>query len=166
MKSFRWYFQDYILNTFIPFCIRVWRNPSQVWSRNWLDSALETDGHNYNCKITFWSSVFNLYFVVSCCSVYFLQYLHNMWLLTTLLLVLNSARFKFTLKMRLNRKMIKIPNTCYIFEKLSVQRCQIWHSYVSIPFNWAPAHSTRPNNAKEALYVIISGEISDNLVHK
>ena len=48
------------------------------------------------------------------------------------------------------------PNICYIFEKLRVQGCQIWHSHVSIPFNSAPAHSTRPHNAKKALYVIIS----------
>ena len=27
---------------------------------------------------------------------------------------------------------------CYIFEKLRVQGCQIWHSHVSIPFNSAP----------------------------
>ena len=62
--------------------------------------------------------------------------------------------------------MTKRPNICYIFEKLSVQGCQIWHSHVSIPFNSAPAHSTRPHNAKKALYVIISAEIPENLVHK
>ena len=33
--------------------------------------------------------------------------------------------------------------------------------HVSIPFNSAPAHSTRPHNAKKALYVIISGEIPE-----
>ena len=54
------------------------------------------------------------------------------------------------------------PNICYIFEKLRVQGCQIWHSHVSIPFNSAPAHSTRPHNAKKALYVIILGEIPEN----
>ena len=43
----------------------------------------------------------------------------------TLLLALDSARFEFTLKMRLNRNMLKRPNICYIFEKLSVQGCQI-----------------------------------------
>ena len=43
----------------------------------------------------------------------------------TLLLTLDSARFEFTLKMRLNRNMLKRPNICYIFEKLSVQGCQI-----------------------------------------
>ena len=52
--------------------------------------------------------------------------------------------------------MLERPNICYIFEKLGVQGCQIWHSHVSIPFNSAPAHSTRPHNAKKALYVIIS----------
>ena len=46
-------------------------------------------------------------------------------------------------------KILKRPNICYIFEKLRVQGCQIWHSYVSIPFNSAPAHSTRPHNAKK-----------------
>ena len=35
-----------------------------------------------------------------------------------------------------------------------------------MPFNSAPAHSTRPHNAKKALYVIISAEIPENLVHK
>ena len=44
---------------------------------------------------------------------------------STLLLALDSARFEFTLKMRLNRKMLERPNMCYIFEKLSVQGCQI-----------------------------------------
>ena len=43
----------------------------------------------------------------------------------TLLLALDSARFEFTLKMRLNRKMLETHNICYIFEKLSVQGCQI-----------------------------------------
>ena len=62
--------------------------------------------------------------------------------------------------------MTKRPNICYIFEKLGVQGCQIWHSHVSMPFNLAPAHSTRPHNAKKALYVIISAEIPENLVHK
>ena len=62
--------------------------------------------------------------------------------------------------------MAERPNICYIFEKLSVQGCQIWHSHVSMPFNSAPAHSTRPHNAKKALYVIISAEIPENLVHK
>ena len=45
--------------------------------------------------------------------------------ITTLLLALDSARFEFTLKMRLNRKMPERPNICYIFEKLGVQGCQI-----------------------------------------
>ena len=35
-----------------------------------------------------------------------------------------------------------------------------------MPFNSAAAHSTRPHNAKKALYVIISAEIPENLVHK
>ena len=39
----------------------------------------------------------------------------------TLLLTLDSARFEFTLKMRLNRKILERPNICYIFEKLRVQ---------------------------------------------
>ena len=43
----------------------------------------------------------------------------------TLQLALDSARFEFTLKMRLNRIMTEIPNICYIFENLSVQGCQI-----------------------------------------
>ena len=43
----------------------------------------------------------------------------------TLQLALDSARFEFTLKMRLNRIMTERPNICYIFEKLSVQGCQI-----------------------------------------
>ena len=33
----------------------------------------------------------------------------------TLQLALDSARFEFTLKMRLNRIMTEIPNICYIF---------------------------------------------------
>ena len=45
--------------------------------------------------------------------------------------------------------MLEIPNICYIFGKLGVQGCQIWHSHVSIPFNSASAHSTRPHNAKK-----------------
>ena len=48
-----------------------------------------------------------------------------------------------------NRIMTERPNICYIFEKLSVQGCQIWHSHVSMPFNSAPANSTRPHNAKK-----------------
>ena len=35
-------------------------------------------------------------------------------------------------------------------------------SHVSIPFNLAPAHSSRPHKAKKALYVIISAEIPEN----
>ena len=62
--------------------------------------------------------------------------------------------------------MTERPNICYIFEKLSVQGCQIRHSHVSMPFNSAPANSTRPHNAKKALYVIISAEIPENQVHK
>ena len=45
--------------------------------------------------------------------------------------------------------MLERPNICYIFEKLGIRGCQIWHSHVSIPFNSAPAHSTRPHNAKK-----------------
>ena len=67
---------------------------------------------------------------------------------------------------KLNRKMLERPNICYIFEKLRVQGCEVGHSHVSIPFNSTPAHSTRPHNAKKALYVIISAEIPENLVHK
>ena len=40
-------------------------------------------------------------------------------------LALDSARFEFTLKMRLSRIMTERPDMCYIFEKLSVQGCQI-----------------------------------------
>ena len=43
----------------------------------------------------------------------------------TLQLALDSARFEFTLKMRLNKIMTERPNICYIFEKLIVQGCQI-----------------------------------------
>ena len=39
-------------------------------------------------------------------------------------------------------------------------------THVSMPFNSAPAYSTRSHNAKKALYVIISAEIPENLVHK
>ena len=46
-------------------------------------------------------------------------------LVKSLQLALDSARFEFTLKMRLNRKMTERPNICYIFEKLRVQGCQI-----------------------------------------
>ena len=46
--------------------------------------------------------------------------------------------------------MTERPNICYIFEKLGVQGCQIWHSHVSMPFNSAPAHSTHPHNAKKS----------------
>ena len=77
-----------------------------------------------------------------------------------------KIREQNTCKTDLNRIMTERPNIFYIFEKLSVQGCQIWHSHVSIPFNSAPAHSTRPHNAKKALYVIISGKIPENLVHK
>ena len=48
--------------------------------------------------------------------------------------------------------MTERPNICYIFEKLRVQGCQIWHSHVSMPFHSAPAHSTRPHNAKKKLF--------------
>ena len=49
----------------------------------------------------------------------------------------------------LNRKMLERPNICYIFEKLGVQGCQIWHSHSLFPFNSAPVHSTCPHNAKK-----------------
>ena len=81
---------------------------------------------------------------------------------TALLLALVLVELQNTCKKKLNRKMLERPNICYIFGKLGVQGCQIWHSHVSIPFNSAPAHSTRPHNAKKALYVIISGEIPEN----
>ena len=80
----------------------------------------------------------------------------------SLLLWAEKTREQNTCKSDLNRIMTERPNICYIFEKLSVQGCQIWHSHVSIPFNSAPAHSTRPHNAKKALYVIISAEIPEN----
>ena len=70
-----------------------------------------------------------------------------------LLLWAEKTREQNTCKSDLNRTMTERPNICYIFEKLSVQGCQIRHSHVSIPFNSAPAHSTRPHNAKNALYV-------------
>ena len=72
-----------------------------------------------------------------------------------LLLALVLVELQNTCKKKLNRKMLERPNICYIFEKLRVPRCQIWHSHVSIPFNSAhsiqlgPAHSTRPHNAKK-----------------
>ena len=52
--------------------------------------------------------------------------------------------------------MLERPNICYIFEKLGVQGCQI---YMTFPM--CQSHSTRPHNAKKALYVIISGEIPE-----
>ena len=57
----------------------------------------------------------------------------------TLLLALDSARFEFTLKMRLNRKMLERPNICYIFEKLSVQ-----FKDVKYDISMCKYHSTRP----------------------
>ena len=86
--------------------------------------------------------------------------------IVSLLLWAEKTREQNTCKSDLNRIMTERPNICYIFEKLSVQGCQIWHSHVVIPFNSPPAHSTRPHNAKKALYVIISAEIPENLVHK
>ena len=59
-----------------------------------------------------------------------------------LMFELDSARFEFTLKMRLNRKMLKRPNIGYIFEKLNVQGCQIYLIIYDIPM--CPYHSTRP----------------------
>ena len=38
-------------------------------------------------------------------------------------------------KYMLNRNMLERPNTSYIFEKMGVQGCKIWHSHVSIPLN-------------------------------
>ena len=81
---------------------------------------------------------------------------------SSLLLALVLVDLQNTCKKKLNRKMLERPNICYIFGKLGVQGCQIWHSHVSIPFNLAATHSTRPHNAKKALYVIISGEILEN----
>ena len=71
-------------------------------------------------------------------------------LLCPLLVVLVLAELQNTCKKKLKRKMLERPNICYIFEKLGVQGCQIWHSHVSMPFNSAPAHSTRPHNAKKS----------------
>ena len=82
--------------------------------------------------------------------LYLLYALSNTHIQYTLQLALDSVRFEFTLKMRLNRIMTERPNICYIFVKLSVQGCQTYHSYVSIPFNSAPAHSTRPHNGKRS----------------
>ena len=68
-----------------------------------------------------------------------------------LLLALVLVKLQNKCKKKLNRKMLDRPsNICYIFEKLRVQGCQIGHSHVSIPFNLAPAHLTRPHNAKQA----------------
>ena len=80
----------------------------------------------------------------------------------SLLLPLVLVELQNTFKKKLNRKTLEQPNICYIFEKLRVQGCQMGHSHVSIPFNSAPAHSTRPHNAKKALYIIISPEIPEN----
>ena len=63
----------------------------------------------------------------------------------SLLLALVLVELQKTCKKKLNRKML---------EKLRVQGCQIWHSHVSIPFNSAPAHSTRPHNAKKKLFTL------------
>ena len=70
----------------------------------------------------------------------------------SLLLALVLVELQNTCKKMLNRKMLERPNICYIFEKLGVQGCQIWHSHVSIPFNSAPARSTRLHNAESSLY--------------
>ena len=46
--------------------------------------------------------------------------------------------------------LVELKNTTYaIFFGLGIQGCQIWHSHVSMPFNSAAAHSTRPYNAKK-----------------
>ena len=59
-------------------------------------------------------------------------------LILALLLWAEKTREQNTCKSDLNRKMLERPNLCYIFEKLRVQWCQIWHSHVSIPFNSSP----------------------------
>ena len=92
--------------------------------------------------------------------------LHVVMLSITLLLWAEKTREQNTCKSYLNRIMTKRPNICFIFEKLNVQGCQIWHSHVSMSFNSAAAHSTRPHNAKKALYVIISAKIPENYLHK
>ena len=44
----------------------------------------------------------------------------------SLLLALVLVELQNTCKKKLNREMLERPNICYIFEKLRVQRCQIW----------------------------------------
>ena len=66
-----------------------------------------------------------------------------------LMLALVLVELQNTCKKKLNRKTLKQPKICYIFEKLRVQGCQIGHSHVSIQFNSAPAHSTHPHNVKK-----------------
>ena len=70
-------------------------------------------------------------------------------LVLSLLLAIVLVELQNTCKKKLNKKTLEQPNICYIFDKLRVQGCQIGHSHVSIPFNSAPAHSTRPHNAKK-----------------
>ena len=79
-----------------------------------------------------------------------------------LLLALVLVELQVTLTKNWTEKLLERPSICYIFEKLKVQGCQIWHSHVSIPFNSAAAHSAYPHNAKKALYVIILCEIPEN----
>ena len=76
-----------------------------------------------------------------------------------LLLALVLVELQNTCKKKLNRKMLERPNICYIFEKLRVQGCQIWHSHVSIPFNSSPQckksslrHHFRRNSWKLGLH--------------
>ena len=76
---------------------------------------------------------------------------------------------KLVCKIHVKKLNIKNQQILYFF-KLGVQRCQIWHSHVKkgdlqyIPM--CQSHSTRPHNAKKALYVIISGDIPENWVYK
>ena len=80
----------------------------------------------------------------------------------SLLLALVLVELQVTLTKNWTEKLLERPSICYIFEKLKVQGCQIWHSHVSTLFTSAAAHSAYPHNAKKALYVIISCEIPEN----
>ena len=63
---------------------------------------------------------------------------HDQYCCTALLLAQVLVKLQNTCK-KLNRKMLKRPNICYIFEKLGVQGCQI---YMTFPM--CQSHSTRP----------------------
>ena len=101
-----------------------------------------------NCFISFEFTIYNLFlhpFFRDICKH------HERQITNTHITAVSDGlgRVANTCKKKLNRKMLERPNICYIFEKLGVQGCRIWHSHVSIPFNSAPAHSSRPQNAKK-----------------